>query len=69
MDKLLECLLVALDLENLDYLNRYYTGSMHVSSLIHYPAESTQHLGPGEVIRNAEHSGLPIHWSVALART
>jgi isopenicillin N synthase-like dioxygenase len=58
MDKLLECLSIALDLDNEDSLNRYHTGSMHVSSLIHYPAVSTQRLRSGEVIRNAAHSDL-----------
>ncbi|KIW25604.1 uncharacterized protein PV07_08770 [Cladophialophora immunda] len=58
MGKLLECLSVALDLENEDSFNQYHTGSMHVSSLIHYPAVSTQRLRSGEVIRNAAHSDL-----------
>ena len=56
MDKFLECLSVALDLVNEDSLNRYHTGSMHMSSLIHYPAVSTQRLRFGEVIRNSAHS-------------
>ncbi|KIW21228.1 hypothetical protein PV08_01808 [Exophiala spinifera] len=56
MDKLLECLSIALDLDNKDALNRYHSGSMHTSSLIHYPAVSTQCLRVGEIVRNAAHS-------------
>ena len=56
MDKLLECLSIALDLDLEDSLSQYHTGSLFVSSLIHYPTISTHLLQSGEVARNPAHS-------------
>jgi len=53
--KLLECLSVALKMEP-DFFSRYHTGSMFVSSLLHYPAVSSTSVQPGQVVRNPAHS-------------
>jgi len=56
VDKLLHCLSIALDLRPEESLGQYHSGSMFVSSLIHYPAVSTQLLRSGEVVRCPAHS-------------
>ncbi|KAF2752573.1 oxidoreductase [Pseudovirgaria hyperparasitica] len=56
-DKLLECLSVALNQEP-DFFGCYHTGSMFVSSLIHYPAVSSDSLRSGQVVRSPAHSDL-----------
>jgi len=53
--KLLECLSVALKMEP-DFFSCYHTGSMFVSSLLHYPAISSTSVQPGQVVRNPVHS-------------
>ena len=56
MYKLLECLLIALDLRPEELLGQYHKGSMFVSSLLHYPEVPAQLIWSGEVVRNPAYS-------------
>ncbi|PVH90946.1 Clavaminate synthase-like protein [Periconia macrospinosa] len=56
IDKLLECLSISLNLRPEESLGQHHTGSMFVSSLIHYPAVPAQLIRSGKVVRNPAHS-------------
>jgi isopenicillin N synthase-like dioxygenase len=56
MGRLLKCLSIALNLSPEESLGQYHTGSLFVSSLIHYPAVNPKLLRSGEVVRCPAHS-------------
>lgn len=43
-------------MESDDYLSQYHTGSLYVSSFLHYPALPTERPQPHQVARNPAHS-------------